>query len=115
MGKVKKGSVVRQAKDGEIQKLKNRIKKLEKEKSILVTKLNTAEAALANNIKFLKGSTEDLSVEDLIEAAKTSKNLREIREDECPKCKGSELKITKTLFGTLCFCECGYTEKRIEK
>ena len=76
--KSKKGSIVKEAKSGEVQKLKDRIKKLERDKRMLISKLNTTEAALADNVKFLKGSTKDVSVEDLIEAAKTNKTLKEV-------------------------------------
>jgi len=111
--KSKKGSIVKEAKSGEIQKLKNRIKRLEKDKRILISKLNTAEAALAGNNSFLKGSTEDFSVEDLIDAAKENKTLKEIKDDKiCPKCGAEDLKVMKTLFGVLESCMCGHRKKR---
>ncbi len=111
----KKGSIVKESKTGEVQKLKNRIKRLERDKKILVSKLNSAEAALGCNVKFLKGSTEDLSVEELIEAAKDNKSLKNIRDDKtCPNCGKDDLKVMKTLFGILETCKCGYRNKRID-
>lgn len=112
--KVKKGSIVKEAKSGEVQKLKNRIKNLEKKNKILVQKLNTAERALEHSAKFLKGSTEEFSVEELIEAANDSKTLKEVKDTKCPKCGGSELKVMETLFGELANCPCGYNEKRLK-
>ena len=109
--KNKKGSIVKQEKSGEIQKLKNRIKNLEKKNKILVSKLNTAEMALEQNMKFLKGTTEDATLEDLLDAAKVNKTYKEVSGDICPKCDENELKTIKTLFGTLLSCICGYTEK----
>jgi archaellum component FlaC len=113
--KVKKGAIVKEAKSAEVQKLKNRIKRLEKDKRELISKLNTLEAAFEKNIKFLKGSTEDVTVEDLIEAAKVNKSLKEVKADnQCPKCGSDELKTIKTLFGELDSCSCGYTNKRVK-
>jgi len=113
--KSKKGSIVKEAKSGEVQKLRNKIKRLEKDKRILISKLNTAEAALVGNANFLKGSTEDLSVEDLIEAAKENKTLKEVRDGKiCPSCGSEDLKVMKTLFGVLESCHCGYKKKRID-
>tara|TARA_R110000851_G_C13074764_1_gene565193 strand:- start:1950 stop:2291 length:342 start_codon:yes stop_codon:yes gene_type:complete len=110
----KKGMIVKQEKSGEVQKLKNRIKRLEKENRDLISKLNTVERAFDSSIKFLKGTTEDVSLEDLIDAAKENKSYKEIKnEKQCPKCGSSELKVMKTLFGELESCSCGYTNKRI--
>jgi hypothetical protein len=112
--KQKKGAIVKQSKDGEVQKLKNRIKKLEKDKRILISKLNTAEKALEHSERFLKGSTEEFSVEELIDAANKSKTLKEVKDTKCPKCGGSELKVMVTLFGTLSTCECGFSKKEMK-
>jgi len=112
--KVKKGSIVKEAKSGEVQKLKNRIKNLEKKNKILVQKLNTAERALEHSAKFLKGSTEEFSVEELIEAANDSKTLKEVKDSKCPKCGKNTLKTMETLFGKLSTCECGYMEKEMK-
>ena len=112
--KCKKGSIVKEAKSGAEQKLKNRIKNLEKKNKILIQKLNTAEKALEHSAKFLKGSTEELSVEELIEAAKDSKTLKEVKDNKCPKCGGSTMTTMETLFGELKSCPCGYTEKRLK-
>jgi len=113
--KSKKGSIVKQEKSGEIQKLKNRIKKLEKDKRILISKLNTAEMALEKNFKFLKGTTEDVSLEDLLEAAKKSKTLKEVKtKKRCSSCGSEDLKVMKTLFGVLESCHCGYRNKKID-
>ncbi len=59
--KAKKGTIVKEAKSGEVQRLKARIKRLEKQNRMLVQKLNTAEKVLEENNKYLKGHTEDIS------------------------------------------------------
>lgn len=109
--KSKRGSVVKEEKSGEISKLKKRIRKLEKDKRELVSKLNTLEDVLERNMKFLKGSTEDVSVEDLIEAAKNSKTLKEVKDGKnCPEC-GGKMAVIETRFGGIETCSCGYRRK----
>jgi predicted nuclease with TOPRIM domain len=109
--KQKKGAIVKEEKSGQVQKLKNRIKNLEKKNRLLVTKLNSAEAALKDNMKYLKDHTEDLTLEDLIEAASSKKTLVETKKiDICPKCGSEDLKVITTLFGTMESCICGYRE-----
>lgn len=107
--KQKKGSLMKQEKSGELQKLKNRIKRLEKQNRDLISKLNTAEQALKESVKFLKGSTEEISLEDLLEAAKDDKSLKEVKIRKCPKCDASEgFKILPSKVGNVEVCLCGY-------
>lgn len=102
---------MKQEKSGEVQKLKNRVKNLEKKNRLLINKLNSAEAALKDNMKYLKDHTEDVSLEDLIEAASNKKTLVETKKVKiCPKCGSEELKVIVTLFGTMESCKCGYRE-----
>jgi len=112
--KHKKGTIVKEAKSGEIQKLKNRVKNLERKNKILIQKLNTAEIALEHSAKFLKGSTEEFTVEELIDAANNSKTAKNMKDEKCPKCGENELKTIATLFGKLATCLCGYNEKRMK-
>jgi len=112
--KQKKGSIVKEAKSGEVQKLKNHIKRLEKKNRILVQKLNTAETALEHSANFLKGSTEEFTVEELIDAANNGKTVKQMKDEKCPKCGENELKTMVTLFGKLATCLCGYNEKRVK-
>jgi len=112
--KSKKGSCVKEPKNGEIAKLKKRIRLLEKQKKELISKLNTAEKVLERNLKFLKGSTEDVSVEDLIEAAKEDKTLKEVKEDKsCPNCKSTEeYKVMEIRGGKIGICSnCSFRGK----
>lgn len=108
---MKKGAKVKEEKDGQAGRLNKRIRRLEKDKKELISKLRTAEAALEKNLKFLKGSTEDVTVEDLIEAAKNGDNLKELKEKkECPNCK-KELTVFNTPFGNVETCPCGFRRK----
>ena len=111
--KAKKGDKVKEPKSGEISKLKKRIRLLEKQKRELISKLNTAERVLEKNMKFLKGSTEDISVEELIEAAKEDKTLKEVKEDRvCPSCSSENYKIMSIRGGKIGICsDCSFRGK----
>lgn len=113
---------MKEEKDGSISKLKARIRRLEKDKRDLVSKVNTLEQVLKRNFEVLKGSVEDLSVEELIEAAKNQKTIKEAREtsskplhdklEDCPKCDKPELKIMDIRGGKICVCgNCSYRSK----
>lgn len=118
--KQKKGSRVKEEKDGSIAKLKQRIRRLEKDKRELISKLNTLEQVLKRNFEVLKGSTEDLSVEELIEGAKKNKTIKQIKDDvepvvqsdNCPKCNSEEYKIMEIRGGQIGVCgNCTYRTK----
>lgn len=111
--KVKRGSIVKEAKSGEIQKLKNKIRRLESDKRKLIAENKDLRERLEENLEFTKRETEDFSVEDLIKAAKTKKDLPNLKkEQECPKC-GDRIAIIKTTFGRLLTCKCGYRKKEV--
>ena len=76
-------------KDSELNKLKKRIYKLEKENSRLKSELNAYEQAFRKTSRFLRDSLDEISLEDLIEAAKSDKSLKEVKEKvevRCPIC-----------------------------
>jgi len=111
--KSKKGDKVKEPKNAEVAKLKKRIRLLEKQKKDLVSQLKSAEKALERNMKFLKGSVEDISVEELIEAAKEDKTLKEVKvEKECPNCGSKNLKVMNILGGKIEICpDCSHRGK----
>lgn len=104
---------MKEPKNAEVAKLKKRIRLLEKQKKELVSKLNSAERVLERNMKFLKGSVEDISVEELIEAAKEDKTLKEVKvEKECPNCGSKNLKVMNILGGKIEICpDCSHRGK----
>lgn len=112
--KVRKGGIVRkEAKDGEISKLKDKIRRLESDKRKLISEVKTLEAALLENLKFMKGSTKDVSVEDLIKGAKKKQTLKEVKDGlDCPDC-GNKLSvlIIGNDGGKSLTCKCGYRRK----
>lgn len=120
--KLKKGGKMKEEKDGNISKLKARVRRLEKDKKELISKVNTLEQVLKRNFEVLKGSVEDLSVEELIEAAKNDKTIKEAKKDAkkpvennpemCPKCEQQTLKIMEIRNGKICICSnCSYRSK----
>lgn len=78
MGKGKGRSYPEKEKDGEVQRLKNALKRKDKEMEKLKSELKTYEAAFQKNIQFLKGKTKDLSLAELLEGAKKEQNLTKI-------------------------------------
>ena len=117
MGKSKHRTYNREEKDGELSKLKERIQKLERENRQLKSEIKTLESAFDKTKKFLKGSLEDFSVEDAIEAAKKDQTLKQMKTEnnnKCCKCNG-EVRIDRLSFGNMVFClneDCKFTELR---
>ena len=97
-----------EAKDGQIQKLKKRIAKLEKENNKLKSELRTLETYLDKTREFMKDSTKEVALEDLIEKVNTGANFKEIENDSCPNC-GDDISKLPTGHGILHLCKsCGY-------
>lgn len=104
-------------KDGELNKLRKRVKRLEKENERLKSELNSYEQAFKKTTRFLRDNTDEIRLEDLIQAAKNDKSLKEVKEKEvrdmCPICF-SELKKTVTTVGVISTCtRC--TFRKLEK
>ena len=103
---MRRGGIVKEPKDGEIDKLKRRVKRLEKENKRLKSELNTYDSVFKVTSKFLKDTTEEFTLEKLIDAAKKGMGLKEIADDDttkCPECGNSMTKI-KTAFGEIHLC-----------
>jgi arginine utilization protein RocB len=69
-------------KDGEVKRLRDCLKRKQKEIDKLKSELKTYEAAFQKNIQFLKGKTKDLSLKELLEGAKNEDNLKKIEENK---------------------------------
>ena len=105
-------------KDGELNKLKRRIKRLEKENTRLKSELNSYEQAFKKTTRFLKDHTDDISLEDLVQAAKQNKSLRKIEKEHvenlCPKCFNKLKELPKSRVGKIIVCtQCEY--RKVEK
>lgn len=106
MGKGKPKANHREEKDGETQKLRNTIRRLQSDIRKLKSELSTYEVAFQKNIQFLKGKTKDLTVQELIEGAKKEQNLGQIENTKeltfkdmekrwkCHKCNSGVMKLT---------------------
>lgn len=104
---MKDKDIRKEYKDGELNKLKRRVKRLESENKRLKSELNAYDQAFKKTTKFLKDNTDEISLEELVKAAKENKSLKEITPDEtkqCPKC-GSDIKKLQYPVGTVIVCE----------
>lgn len=105
----------REEKDGELQKLKNRLRNLEKENNRLKSELRTYEQAFKKTTTFLRDNTKEISVERLIEAAKNNNSLKEIKKQDisivCKFCFSEDLHISYIPAGKMILCRnCRKTE-----
>ena len=107
----------REEKDGQITKLKNRIRNLEKENNKLKSDLKSYDKAFIKTTKFLKDNTKDISLEQLIKGANEDKTLKEVQKENCcEKCMGVDLYITKIPNGTFTLCRtCSQTKLEYNK
>lgn len=103
-----------ESKDGEKEKLKKRIRKLEKENSKLKSELKTFNKAFATTTKYIKDNTDNFSVESVINSVKKNKTMREMKdESRCEICDG-DVKETIIPNGILKVCKtCG--RRNVEK
>lgn len=95
----------REARDAEIGKLRKAIRRLESDKRKLISELTTLTTAFDKNIQFLRGVTKDLTVEELIQAARKELTLKQTKDQKehtiddmtkkwaCHKCDTGVLKI----------------------
>lgn len=100
-------------KDSELNKLKKRIHKLEKENNRLKSELNAYDQAFKKTTRFLRDNTEDISIEKLIDAARLDKSLKEVQEDEttestfrCPICSSDTKSIPIRDGSVAIVCNC---------
>lgn len=105
-------------KDGELNKLKRRVKRLEKENNRLRSENKAFEQAFKKTTKFLEDHTGDISVEQLIDAAKQGKSLRKVEKEHveslCPKCFSKLKELPKSRVGKIIVCtQCEY--RKVEK
>lgn len=81
--------IYKEPKTAEVKTLRKKIASLEHEIRRLKSELKTYDAAFSKSVVFLKDSTEEFSVEELIEGAKRGQKVEDIREEK--ELKMSEL------------------------
>jgi predicted nuclease with TOPRIM domain len=108
---------VKEAKDGQVDKLKTQIRNLQKETRRLKSELKAYEQAFRKTKDFLKENTDEIDLMDLIAGAKENKPLKEIQDEYtqvCDKCQQGIRTITLLPFGKLYLCNnCG--DRHIER
>ena len=87
---------MKEAKTGNEQKLRNRIRYLERKVKALEKEKRAFESAFKHTKSFLRDHTEEISLEKLIEAAKKGQSLKDAKDDSklksCEKCGGCDLR-----------------------
>ena len=112
---------MKEQKDGQLQRLRNRVRRLEKENRKLKSELNSLEQAFKNTTSFLRDHTQHININDLIEAAKHGKSLKTVQDDQevhlvCPKCFSENFAVVPTPFGQVSTCgECKHRETKYDK
>jgi regulator of replication initiation timing len=97
-----------------IQKLKSQVRKLQKENRILKSEIRTLEKAYEETLNFLHDETDEISLEDLVSAAKSKKKVKTVKEEKysvCPECGKKGCYTNPLPFGKLELCRyCEYRE-----
>ena len=112
MTKTKHKTYQKEAKDGETEKLKKKIRRLESDKRKLKSELATLEAAFLKTTRYLKDSTDGISVEKIIADTKKDKTLEVIKVDLwCSKCGNKSPRLFELPESTMILCDtCGNRE-----
>ena len=89
----------KEAKDGAVEKLKRRIKRLEKDNDKLKSEVRTLEAYKNLTDTYLEGKLDGVPVERVIQGVKKKDSLRKIKKDKvivndaCPRCLTQLIKV----------------------
>ena len=102
----------RESRDAEIGRLRKAIRRLESDKRKLISEVNTLTHAFDKNIQFLKGATKDLTMGELVQAAKKEMTLNQAKDYKdqtfsemetkwkCHSCENGILRIVLYKYGT---------------
>lgn len=86
----------KEAKDGQIDKLRRRIHRLEKENERLKSEVKTLESYRRTTNRYIDNKLDGVPVEDVISGIRNNKKVDELsHEQTCPKC-ANELKIIRS-------------------
>jgi DNA-directed RNA polymerase subunit M/transcription elongation factor TFIIS len=116
--KQKKGSIVKESKSGEVQKLKRRIRYLEKKNERLISEIKTLEAYKELTNEYIGGELDGVPVERVIKGVQKKQKLKKVKEKEdkevpCPKCHNKAVKVLPYRSGNIKVCgnaKCDYRE-----
>ena len=120
----------KEAKDGEIQRLRGIIRRLESDKRKLLSEVKTYEAVFQHNMRYIskKIDDENLTIEDVIKAANKKQTLRQAAEEkehtiddmvkkwQCWKCEEGIMKLVvyENRVGKQYFRRCNKCKKMTE-
>ena len=82
MGKAKHRTYPEKERDSEIKRLKDALKRKDKEMDRLKSELKTLEKAFEANVKFLRGKTAKLDLQELLNGARKEQSLKEIETEK---------------------------------
>ena len=103
----------KEEKDGSVQRLKNRIRRLEKENERLKHEIKTLEAYRNITNKYIDEELDGIPVEKIIKSLEKHHNLEQIKDEikpVCPKCLNKDMMILGRPDGVLHKCSCGYSK-----
>lgn len=106
----------KEEKDGQIQRLRIRIRRLERENDRLKQEVKTLEAYKNITNKYIDEELNGIPVEKVIRSVEKHHNLAQVKDEVkpvCPKCLNKDMAILGRPDGVMHLCKCGY--KRIIK
>jgi predicted nuclease with TOPRIM domain len=99
-------------KDERLNKLQRRVKRLEKENSLLRSEIKTLEAYRLKTNTYIDEELDGVPVEDVIKSVEKKLTLKKVKEKDkhkCNACGNMSLKIMPILNGELNLCgDCGF-------
>lgn len=94
-----------------IKELKKANRRLKSDNERLKSEIATLHEAFSQTSKYIRGNTDNISVEKIIDGVKNGSTLQEIKKDACcEKCKSENVKELRVpTVGTIILCtECSY-------
>jgi predicted nuclease with TOPRIM domain len=101
----------KEEKDGQIQRLRNRIRRLEKENERLKQEIKTLETYRDVTNKYIDEELDGIPVERVIRGVEKHQNLKKVTDEVkpvCPKCLNRDILILGRQDGKMHLCKCGY-------
>lgn len=114
MGRGKHRTYPKEENNGKEKELRKLLKEKDAEIRRLKSELKTLNKAFDKTAQYIKGNTDNVSVEKIIAGARAEKTMVEIKKENiCPDC-GAEIKYSKLPFGHMEICTeaCGW--RRVE-
>lgn len=101
----------KEEKDGQIQRLRNRVRRLERENERLKQEIKTLEAYRNITNKYIDDELDGIPVEKVIKSVEKHHNLAKVKDEikpVCPMCLNKSMTILGRPDGVMHMCKCGY-------